>query len=81
MFWYATAIQDISKRRNMDDAYFNSLNFEQYGGVPVLGVSKPVIIGHGISHAMAFVNMIRIAYRMLDTDLLGKMKDSFLGQA
>ena len=77
----AESIYDISKRRNMDDAYFNSLNFEQYGGVPVLGVSKPVIIGHGISHAMAFVNMIRIAYRMLDTDLLGKMKDSFLGQA
>ena len=77
----AESIYDISKRRNMDDAYFNSLNFEQYGGVPVLGVSKPVIIGHGISHAMAFINMIRIAHRMLDTDLLGKMKDSFLGQA
>jgi phosphate acyltransferase len=74
----AESIYDISKRRNMDDEYFNRLNFEQYGGVPVLGVSKPVIIGHGISHAMAFKNMIRIAHRMLETDLLGKMKDSFL---
>jgi glycerol-3-phosphate acyltransferase PlsX len=77
----AESIYDISKRRNMDDEYFNRLNFEQYGGVPVLGVSKPVIIGHGISHAMAFKNMIRIAQRMLETDLSGKMKDSFLGQA
>lgn len=77
----AESIYDISKRRNMDDEYFNRLNFEQYGGVPVLGVNKPVIIGHGISHAMAFINMIRIAHRMLETDLLGKMKDSFLGQA
>jgi glycerol-3-phosphate acyltransferase PlsX len=77
----AESIYDISKRRNMDDAYFNRLNFEQYGGVPVLGVNKPVIIGHGISHAMAFINMIRIAHRMLETDLSGKMKDSFLGQA
>ena len=77
----AESIYDISRRRNMDDEYFNRLNFEQYGGVPVLGVSKPVIIGHGISHAMAFSNMIRIAHRMLETDLLGKMKDSFLGQA
>ena len=75
------SIYDISKRRNMDDEYFNRLNFEQYGGVPVLGVNKPVIIGHGISHAMAFKNMIKIAHRMLQTDLLGKMKDSFLGQA
>ena len=77
----AESIYDISRRRNMDDEYFNRLNFEQYGGVPVLGVNKPVIIGHGISHAQAFINMIRIAHRMLETDLLGKMKDSFLDQA
>jgi glycerol-3-phosphate acyltransferase PlsX len=75
------SIYDIAKHRNIDDEHFNRFNFEQYGGVPVLGVSKPVIIGHGISHAMAFKNMIGIAQRMLETDLLGKMKDSFVGQA
>jgi glycerol-3-phosphate acyltransferase PlsX len=74
----AESIYDISKRRNINDEYFNRFNFEQYGGVPVLGVAKPVIIGHGISHAMAFKNMIRIAHRMLQTDLLTKMKDSFI---
>lgn len=77
----AESFYDISKRRNIDDEHFNRFNFEQYGGVPVLGVSKPVIIGHGISHAMAFKNMIRIAERMLETDLLGKIKDSFVSQA
>lgn len=77
----AESFYDIAQRRNINDEHFNRFNFEQYGGVPVLGVSKPVIIGHGISHAMAFKNMIRIAHRMLETDLLGKMKDSFLGQA
>lgn len=76
----AESFYDISKRRNIDDEHFNRFNFEQYGGVPVLGVSKPVIIGHGISHAMAFKNMIRIAERMLETDLLGKIKDSFVSQ-
>ena len=76
----AESFYDIAKRRNINDEHFNRFNFEQYGGVPVLGVSKPVIIGHGISHAMAFINMIRIAHRMLETDLLGKMKDSFLSQ-
>ena len=75
------SIYDINQRRNLDDEYFNRLNFEQYGGVPVLGVNKPVIIGHGISHAMAFKNMIRIAHRMLQTDLMGKIKDSFVAQA
>jgi glycerol-3-phosphate acyltransferase PlsX len=77
----AESIYDISKRRNINDEHFNRFNFEQYGGVPVLGVSKPVIIGHGISHAMAFKNMIHIAQRMLETDLLGKMKESFVGVA
>ncbi len=77
----AESIYDIAKRRNIDDEHFNRFNFEQYGGVPVLGVSKPVIIGHGISHARAFKNMISIAQRMLETDLLGKMKDSFVAPA
>jgi len=77
----AESIFDIVQRRKIDDEHFSRFNFEQYGGVPVLGVNKPVIIGHGISHATAFKNMIRIAHRMLQIDLTGKIKDSFLGQA
>ena len=73
----AESIYDIAQRRNINDEHFNRFNFEQYGGVPVLGVSKPVIIGHGISHAIAFKNMIRIAHRMLVSDLMGKIKNSF----
>ncbi len=76
----AESIYDIVKRRNINDEHFNRFNFEQYGGVPVLGVAKPVIIGHGISHALAFKNMIRIASRMLEIDLMDKMKASFLKQ-
>jgi glycerol-3-phosphate acyltransferase PlsX len=76
----AESIYDIVKRRNIHDEHFDRFNFEQYGGVPVLGVAKPVIIGHGISHALAFKNMIRIASRMLEIDLMGKMKVSFLEQ-
>jgi glycerol-3-phosphate acyltransferase PlsX len=76
----AESIFDIVQRRNIHDEHFDRFNFEQYGGVPVLGVSKPVIIGHGISHATAFKNMIRIAQRMLQTNLMEKMKDSFVGQ-
>ncbi len=77
----AESIYDIVKRRNIHDEHFDRFNFEQYGGVPVLGVAKPVIIGHGISHAVAFKNMIRIAQRMIETDLLQKMKSSFVAQA
>ena len=58
---FAESIYDIVQNRNIEDEHFNRFNFEIYGGVPVLGVNKPVIIGHGISHAKAFENMIQLA--------------------
>ena len=71
----AESLYDISKRQQVDHEYFNRFNFENYGGTPVLGVSKPVIIGHGISKAKAFKNMIRVAGKMIEKDVLGKMKE------
>ena len=77
----AESVYDLVKRRDVHDEYFDRFNFEIYGGVPVLGVAKPVIIGHGISHAVAFKNMIAIAQKMIEKDLLQKMKDIFKAQA
>jgi glycerol-3-phosphate acyltransferase PlsX len=74
---FAESVYDIVQRRNIRDEHFNRFNFEIYGGVPVLGVNKPVIIGHGISHAIAFKNMILMAEKMLKKDLIGKIRDSF----
>ncbi len=73
----AESVYDIVKRRNIKDEHFERFNFEIYGGVPVLGVEKPVIIGHGISGANAFKNMINIAVRMIEVDLSRKIKESF----
>jgi len=73
---FAESIYDIVKRREINDEHFNRFNFEIYGGVPVLGVNKPVIIGHGISHAIAFKNMILMAEKMLQKDLIGKIRSS-----
>jgi len=42
---FAESIYDIVQNRKIKDEYFNRFNFEMYGGVPVLGVNKPVIIG------------------------------------
>lgn len=71
----AESLYDITKRQNVDHEYFERFNFENYGGTPVLGVSKPVIIGHGISKARAFKNMILVAQKMIEKDVLGKMKE------
>lgn len=77
----AESFYDLTKRRNIEDAYFDKFNFEQYGGVPVLGINKPVIIGHGISGEEAFCNMIQMAQKMIETELLDKIKASFVTNA
>jgi glycerol-3-phosphate acyltransferase PlsX len=73
----AESLYEITHRKEIKHEYLDRFNFELYGGTPVLGVAKPVIIGHGISHAKAFSNMIHLAQKMIATDLLGKMKASF----
>jgi phosphate acyltransferase len=75
----AESIYDITQEKNIQHEYLDRFNFENYGGTPVLGVSKPVIIGHGISHAKAFANMIRLAEKMISSDLMEKMKSRFTG--
>jgi glycerol-3-phosphate acyltransferase PlsX len=73
----AESIYPLIKNRGIKDDFFDMFEFEQYGGVPVLGVNKPVIIGHGISEARSFKNMIEISRKMIEKDLLGKIKSRF----
>src|SRR6185312_5177735 len=73
----AESLYDVSRRQLIDSEFFDRFDFEYYGGTPLLGVDKPVIIGHGISHGKAFLNMLKLAQKMLETDLLAKMKESF----
>ena len=73
----AESLFEITQKKKIQHEYFELFNFENYGGTPVLGVSKPVIIGHGISHAKAFKNMVLLAEKMLQSNLLDKMKESF----
>jgi glycerol-3-phosphate acyltransferase PlsX len=73
------SIYEITQRKEIHHEYLDRFNFERYGGTPVLGISKPVMIGHGISHGLAFSNMIKLSQKMIETDLMAKMKASFLG--
>jgi len=73
----AESFYDVTAEKQLTNDYFERFNLENYGGTPVLGVSKPVIIGHGISHAKAFANMIRLAVRMSATDLFSTIRSSF----
>lgn len=44
-------------------------NYEEAGGAPLLGVSGPVIIGHGISSAKAIRNAIRVGANMVECQI------------
>jgi phosphate acyltransferase len=52
----------------LNDA-FERLDYAEYGGAPLLGVSAPVLIGHGRSSGHAIMNMIRAARSTLQHDL------------
>jgi len=75
------SLYDIAHQRQLnEDAYFQRFNFENYGGTPILGVDKPVIVGHGISTGTAFKNMILLAVKMIESKLLEKMKEEFVSE-
>jgi glycerol-3-phosphate acyltransferase PlsX len=71
----AESLFGIMQQKNLQHEYFDRFNFENYGGTPVLGISKPVIIGHGISKALSFKNMILLAQKMIEKDVMQRMKD------
>lgn len=74
----AESLYDIAQSKNIQHEYFERFNFENYGGTPVLGVNKPVIIGHGISHAKAFKNMIVLAQKMINKQVMQRMKEELV---
>ncbi len=52
---------------------FAKLNYENYGGVPLLGVDGITIIGHGSSSPLAIKNMIHKAAEAHRKDLTAKL--------
>jgi phosphate acyltransferase len=71
----AESLYDICRERKINDSFLERFNFENYGGTPVLGISKPVIIGHGISGSKAFMNMIYLAQLMLEKNVMQRMSE------
>ncbi len=67
----------VMKKRGINDDYLESFNYENYGGTPILGVNAPVIIGHGISNAKAFKNMILSARDVVNSKLVTIIHDAF----
>jgi glycerol-3-phosphate acyltransferase PlsX len=69
--------QIFHEERKVQDEYLNHFNYEAYGGTPVLGVNKTVIVGHGISNENAFCKMLQQGYNIASSNLLEKLKGKF----
>ncbi len=64
----------LIKSRKLSDDFFELFNFENFGGTPILGVNKPVVVGHGISNNIAIKNMILHTYEVLKNELVNNIK-------
>ena len=71
----AEGVFSIMEKRGLSDDYFNRFNYEIYGGTPILGLNKTVIIGHGISNEIAIKNMIILTKDVVEADLARKIKN------
>jgi glycerol-3-phosphate acyltransferase PlsX len=72
----AEGIFSIMEKRGLLDDYFKRFNYENYGGTPILGLNKTVIIGHGISNEIAIKNMITLTKDVVEADLANKIKNN-----
>lgn len=73
----AEAFYHLLKKYSSNNSFIERFNSENYGGTPVLGVNKPVIIAHGASSPKAIMNMIIQTREVIKSNLCEKIKQAF----
>ena len=74
----AEGMYELVAKLGVKHPFFNRFNYETYGGTPVLGVTAPVIIGHGVSTPLAIKNMILQGELVVRQGLIEKFKSAML---
>jgi glycerol-3-phosphate acyltransferase PlsX len=70
------AFHDLLEQRGVHEPFFDRFNYENYGGLPVLGVNGNVIIGHGISNAATVKNMILFTREVVESRLNDRIREA-----
>jgi glycerol-3-phosphate acyltransferase PlsX len=65
---------NLMEKRNLVDDYIHRLNYENYGGTPILGINGAVIMGHGISNDIAIKNMVLLGRDVYKAKVASKIK-------
>lgn len=72
------AFHDLLEQRGVHEPFFDRFNYENYGGLPVLGVNGNVIIGHGISNDITIKNMVLFTREVVESKLNDRIREAFL---
>ncbi len=58
----------------------SKLDPRKYNGAIFLGLNAPVIKSHGSADAYAFYNSLNLSYRIINGNLINKIKDNFINK-
>ncbi|MFW5708375.1 MAG: phosphate acyltransferase PlsX [Bacteroidota bacterium] len=72
----AEAMYRLIRKRGFSDEFFDRMNYENYGGTPILGINGTVVIGHGISNDIAIKNMILLSKGVHEARLADRISTS-----
>ena len=70
------AFHDLLEQRGVHEPFFDRFNYENYGGLPILGVNGNVIIGHGISNDLTIKNMILFTREVVESKLSERIREA-----
>jgi glycerol-3-phosphate acyltransferase PlsX len=65
-------------KRDLRDSYIDSMNYENYGGTPLLGINSSIIVGHGISNEIAIKNMIHLSWEVHEAQLSKRIEQALM---
>ncbi len=69
---------DLLEDHGVDDPFLHRFNYENYGGLPVLGVNGNVIIGHGISNEIAIKSMVLATREVVLSKLNDRIREALV---
>ncbi|MCB0765266.1 MAG: phosphate acyltransferase, partial [Flavobacteriales bacterium] len=67
---------DLLEDHGVKDPFLQRFNYENYGGLPILGVNGNVIIGHGISNDVAIKSMVMATRDLVESKLNERIREA-----
>jgi len=75
---FAESLYDVVRvKAKIENEFLDKFNHRLYAGVPVLGIKKPVVVGHGVSNATSFSGMLELGRKMIMSNMCNKMATLF----